>query len=553
MVRAKLILLAAAAYFLVHAAAKTGEPLKVFEWEYFSAAESALVSGVPAEYGTGQPAVEHPPLYVHLLAAVMKFAGVSVPAARWAGVVMALLSFLPLFMLARSLGAGWPGFALSALLLLLSPALIQGSGVIGAADTGLYPPLMLLFCWSLLELRSRGAFFLPAAVFFALCLWAKLTTSLVLPAVFLGWRAAERDWPGLRRELGLFAAGAGLFAASWGAYCFFVPGLEHFAEPLTYPFPQLAAGLPEGGPAEKLLRAAGELARVAAWFSPFLLFAALPSPDERGDRRVLALLGWLLLLGYTAVRGTSAGFPKYQLPALFLLCLYAGLKAERRLSGLGRGGGAVLIAVLAAAFAWHRLALGDPLLRLNSLLRLAAAGFAATAARESALWAALYLLPFAAALPAAAKLAGWGGARSFFLVSVSFAFGYNISQNALQRVAPYSTANAYGTAGAAEAAAFVRSRTSPGDTVIGAFETLYSAGNTRALLMPERAWNDAGAFLEYLGSVSPEAVVVGTGTNTAAQQSAVFGSARVRRALLAAYEEHVFGSYAVWLRKERQK
>lgn len=556
--RAKLLALAGICYFLFHAVPKAGEPLKVFEWEYYSAAENAAATGVPVEYGTGLPAVEHPPLYVYLLAGVMKLSGVSVPAARLTGMALALLTCAPLFLLARSLGAGWPAFAGAAALYLTSPAVIQGSGIIGAADTGLLPALLLFFCWALLELRRRPAFFWPAAGLFCLCLWAKFTTSLALPVFFLGWRVIERDPAGFRRELALFAAGAAGFLLTWGAYCALVPGFGYFAEPLLYPFPQLTAGLKSGSVARKVLAASGELLRVAAWTTPFLLFAAAwrpsaGSPDKERQLRGLAALAFALFAGYTAVRGTGGGFPKYQFPAMALFCLAAGSAAARELPALTRRGALGAALLCSAAFLYHRLLLGDAVLYAQELLRSAAVHGARSSAWPAAAWAALYLAPFAAAWPAAARLAGWGAGRAFFLVSLSFAIGYNISQNALQLSAGYSTTYAYGTAGAGEAAAFLRASTAPEDPVIGAFETLYAAGNKRALLMPAEAWNEAGAFLDYLERVRPAAVVCGLGTNTAEQQAMVFDSPRVRAALSAGYEERVFGAYAVWLKKERKK
>lgn len=325
--------------------------------------------------------------------------------------------------------------------------------------------------------------------------------------------------------------------------------------PLSYPLPQLAAGLPSGDPARKLLTAFAEAARVAAWLSPFALIAAACLFDRSGaeeqETRGLLLLGAFILLGYTAVRGTGGGFPKYQFPAIALFCLAAGTRLARELRELTRRDVLLVCAATVAAALYHRLVLGDPLLHLQELLRLAAVKGARAALPGAAAGAALYFAPFAIFLFAAAGAGGWRPLRALFLVSLCFAIGYNIPQNTLQRSALYSTTYAYGTSGAGAAVDFIRRRTAPGDPVIGAFETLYAAGNTRALLMPERAWNSGEGFLRYLEEVRPVAVVCGLGTNTPRQQAEVFDSVPVRKTLSAGYVEHVFGSYTVWLTKER--
>jgi len=561
MSRTRILLLAAlASYFLMHSVPKTGEALKVFEWEYFSAAESAVSTGLPVTYGLGKPAVEHPPFYVHLLALVMEFSGPEVRAARLMGVFLLLSACLPLFLLARALGAGAAAFTAAMALFLLTPAVIQGSTIIGAADTGLLPPLLLLFCWAVLYSREKPAPYGPAAGagLFCLCLWAKFTTSLALPVFFLGWRAAERDARGFKTELGIFSAGAGLFVLTWALYCFMVVGMQYFSGPLAYPLPQLAAGMHAGGAVEKLLRFSGDLMRVAAWVSPFLLFSAAASfrarPEEKSGPAAnwLLLLGAMIFFGYTAVRGSGGGFPKYQLPALAFFCLAAGMRFSRELAELRARELAGLFFISAAAFLYHRFAVGDAVLYTQEMARFAAVNGAGAVLGKAAFSGLLYFFPFAAAVAAASWFAGWRPGRAFFLVSLCFAFGYNISQNAFQLAAGYSTTYAYGTSGAGEAAGFVRENTRPMDPVIGAFETLYAAGNKRALLMPEKAWSSPAAFLAYQAQTGPAAVVCGLGTNTAEQQAEVFDSPEVRRALSASYAEHVFGSYTVWLKKERK-
>jgi hypothetical protein len=216
--RTQFLLLAAfATYFLLHSVPKTGEPLKVFEWEYLSAAENAASMGLPIAYGWDKPAVEHPPLYIHLLAQVIKFTGNKVRAARLMGVFLVFSACVPLFLLVRSLGAGIAAFTAALALFFTTPAIIQGATIIGAADTSLLPPLLLLFCWAILYFRGKPGLYGPVAgaALFCLCLWAKFTTSLVLPVFFLGWRAAARDAEGFKREAGIFTVGAGCFALSW--------------------------------------------------------------------------------------------------------------------------------------------------------------------------------------------------------------------------------------------------------------------------------------------------------------------------------------------------
>lgn len=548
-----------AAYFLAFALPKSGAPLKVFEWEYFSAAVSAAASGVPASYGAAMPSVEHPPFYPHLLGSVMEFTGPSVRAARVMGVILALSACLPLLLLSNAVSAG-VAFLPAAAFFLTSPAIIQGSAIIGAADTGLLLPLLPLLCWALLMFQRRPAFSAGAlaAGLFAVCLWAKFTTSLAVPAFFLGWRAVNRDRAGFLRELAIFSAGAGLFVASWALYCRLVVGMEYFHVPLSYSLTQFSAGMPAGGILERLARSAADFTRILAWLSPFLLAAAAAAfpgwkNDDDSSGRGLLLFATFVLLGYAVVRGTGGGFPKYELPAVGFFCLAAGARFARELSDLGVRERLGLGLMTAVAFAYAFFALGDTVLYAQELARYASLRGAGAALRAGALPSLAYFLPFCTAVPLAARLSGWSAGRAFFLTALCFAFGYNFALNARQLSAGYSTTYAYGTSGSAEAAEFLRANTAPDSPVIGAFETLYSAGNRRALFMPGTAWNSSEGFISYAAALRPAAVVCGLGTNTAVQQAEVFDSPAARAYLSSSYDEHIFGSYTVWLKRNGKK
>ncbi len=200
--------------FLLVFAIGASKPLQLDNMDFPAVGEATAQKGVPVYYrGEQNPehlGLYHPPLYIYTLALWFNVFGAGPAQARLFGASCVLLYGLCILLLLRTLfGADYarraaPWFWL---IFLLNAYTIQSASITDI-DTTVYGPLILLLLWSLLRLTWRDGVqrtdpvsmfeLVRCSLFLTFCLWAKLTTILlVLPFVFLlmitrlGWfRAA---------------------------------------------------------------------------------------------------------------------------------------------------------------------------------------------------------------------------------------------------------------------------------------------------------------------------------------------------------------------------
>lgn len=188
-------------FFLLFASGAS-KPLHLDNMDFPAVAAQTAITGVPIYYrGEDNPrhlGLYHPPLYIYSLAAWIKVFGFGETQVRMFGMVCAvLLGLITLELLYALLGrasiARWRHWFW--LLFLLNPYTIQGASI-ADIDTTVYGPLLcgvLLAAvrmswrdgvWREDSIRSRE--YAQVVLMLTLCLWAKLTTVLIVfPFIFL--------------------------------------------------------------------------------------------------------------------------------------------------------------------------------------------------------------------------------------------------------------------------------------------------------------------------------------------------------------------------------
>ena len=333
----------------------------------------------------------------------------------------------------------WRDRANIALMLLACfPAVCQSAAIV-EIDQAFLPLVALLQVIAFEQLRKKTSFFPLAAASFALALWGRLTTPILLcfPLLLAAFCTSRRC---ALQTAAAMLCGTFLFFASWSIYC--IQARVHMAGPFEYlvgSFMDTTVGGRSGG----FGKYAQNIIYLCLWgFNPFIALLFLLDGWRRLKRflrsRVLEngdtlwLCAATIILGYTVIGGSLFGFPKYQIPALPLvaLCLaeaLESLKWDKALCGfaavallifLGSNDGLYFLRMPLR----EHLALGTPIVYLTPFLLMLA--FAA-------------LLSFALyerKTPLAWKL-------------LALALGCNLAWSLRQTTSPYSTGYIYGDRG----------------------------------------------------------------------------------------------------------
>lgn len=221
------------------------------------------------------------------------------------------------------------------LMLVSFPAVCQSVAIVEIDQTFL-PLTTLLQVIAFKRLRNSAKYMPIAAAAFALALWGRLTTPVIICAPLLLAALCTSKLCALRTALSMLL-GVLLFLFSWWLYCR-LTGVD-FSGPFFY----LKASFMEttvGDRSGSLGKYAQNLIYLCLWgFNPFLALLFLLDGVRRlkrfrrersiSDGDTLWLCAATILLGYTVVGGSLFGFPKYQIPALPLvaLCLAEALSS----------------------------------------------------------------------------------------------------------------------------------------------------------------------------------------------------------------------------------
>lgn len=205
---------------------------------FFTAARAINENGKLVHY-SGEleqiPSLWHPPLYIHILALIMRVFPNYLPATRILGIICLLITCWLVFLLCKELdsqrGKDSSLFISAIMILAGCPLFIQGAFVFDI-DYSILPVLMLIFILAYLKFTIKQTMGRMAtlALIFAVVLWAKLTTPLILPIIIIFYHVVRNEWRMVFKILLICISASLIFMFTWWLYS------EIFAANYSYPF-----------------------------------------------------------------------------------------------------------------------------------------------------------------------------------------------------------------------------------------------------------------------------------------------------------------------------
>ena len=428
-----------------------------------------------------QWALWHPPLYIYTLGLTVALFGDSERVARGLSVLCLLIANGFAFDLARRLvlsRGGGPGRALVAgvlavALYALNPLAIQSSMILDIDNTVL---MVLLTGLAWLAVRLPGSWSLKTivcvAVLYAVSLWAKTTTPIILGVALAFTRLVQEvGWRGALQALAAVVLGWAIFALNW------VTIMSATGMPLSYTLDvvrneAIESGVSSGHRLVSLQAFTMGVAPAILWIGPFfcLLFVAAGLPRlwsllrgkgmDAGD--LLVVLGAAIYLAY--IFKLAGNLPKYHAAMLPLWAaaagaLVAGAAGRPTLAqyGVAVAGGALLLwwywdlMALTWGILWEE-SLNVDLIVIPLLIGLGTA----------ALWAVLGRRNLLGAIPVA-----------LFLLTVSWSFTLDLAQ--YERIG--STTYYYDRYGQKAAAEAIDGLLAPGELYVASKDVAWYSHN----------------------------------------------------------------------------
>jgi hypothetical protein len=486
---------AAVLMFLILSALQAARPLHLDNMDFPALAQAISESGIPIYYrGEDNPrhiGIYHPPLYAYTLAAWVKVFGRGAVPVRLFGVICALilawttiLTYRTLFGRAEAARVA-PWFWV---IFLLNPYTLE-SAAIADIDTSIYGPLLVLFLWSILRLSWRDGewrvddpswpeMLLPAGIML-LCLWAKLTTIILLVPFSLILLFGRFR---LRRALAITALVNLLGTLSFLISYRFFGWLTHLDTNYTFAFTWMSftqrgsSGNP--GIYNRLLDRIGNLQTMlpitVTWTGlvPWLALAvelprrailALNGRDKRSEHYSYLLGIAALTFVYYCSQVMTFGHAPFKYTFVFWgLALWPLAVWAAECNFTVRNNALIGSAVLCVF-----LFLGFYKIRDYVVMR----GFSEIWALEY--WAVGAL--FCVSIGLFEYRPKLGISRWLLIVALAAYVGTQFGVAALQARAPYSTTYDYGQTGFEDTVAFVRTTTGPDDVIVSMKDIGFSA------------------------------------------------------------------------------
>ena len=435
---------------------------------------------------------------------------------------------------------------------------VQQAAVIVEIVQNVLPLVTLLLCWRakqfMEESSAKNGLWLAASM--ALALWARLTTPIVLIPLFIGFAWWSVDSKRAVKTAVWLVLGCGVFFETWRLYCR-MTGVNWFG-----PFEYLARSFQETTVGERsngASRLTQNMLYLVFWgMNPFLLVLTAGSIIvgylRKGPRTELCYLaaGVWLLCGYEIVGGALFGFPKYQIPAMPLVCLGIALawKGLWKFRPLGRLETAYLLFL--GLIMWGLLIkMGDPLHALRIDVRETAViggsirlELMKLGARFALCWGVLVLMfvIFRRRLPA---MPLW----QLLLLGVIWTNGIF---SVWQGNRPYSTGYVYGDEGETREVAglieFCRWTDRP---LFVPHEVLFQLGDFRLVDGLPMDWTDMDAVVERIKNTHPPMIALSVLTNTTNEVREALSHEKLQNNLPPTYEMKRVGRYYVWWNVKR--
>lgn len=550
-------------FFLFSCLARVSKPVAQDDLGFLVAAQNLFHTGIPGYYGDSTGIViQSPHLYLRSIYLAFKLFGASEMAAKIPGITAGVLSVVLIFLIVKAQGGGDVGermkaASLTSLLYATSPVFIQGALIVDI-DSGVFIPLTLLLFWSFIKLqkekRFRWAVMTAAAT--TLALWARVTTPLVMIALFCFYALLFEKKAGWKIvSFGSIFLGVVLFFVSWYLYCRFT------ALPFSIPFQYVAHILgyrtksPGGFSFSQVIQ---NLTYLTLWVGPFLsllLFLlslrwlrSFTKAKQLWPEDLYLVCGGVILAGYTFVGGTPFGFPKLHAPGIALLFVYLGL-AIGRMRNLAELSFKKIILLTAAALLVQIFSLGDFLYVLRYEMREAAlSGMSAYAFTTPGPMAKgiLFVAVSSWLMFISRKFLG---NLAILEMLVLFSLGSNLALASIQNAVPYHTGYNYGGWGTVETARFIRERIPEKGVVIAPSEVIHYLNLLSSPHLRDTVWKDLEEFKVRLSDDETSAFAISIATNTVDSMRMILSDEKVRGILEEKFDFFKVGSFQVWIRK----
>ena len=535
------------ALFVLLVACRFGQPMGQDEIShYYKCIRMLYLDGYshPADVITFSP---H--LYPLLACGVCKLTGhFNQAAVQMTGVFCWLAVICLLWKLAKTTQEQWVACGLCVLL-----PMVQQAAVTVEIDQTVLPLVTLILCWRAKEFMAessvKNGLWLAASM--ALALWARLTTPIVLIPLFVGFAWWSTTGKKAVKTAVWLLFGCVVFFVTWRLYCM-ATGVNWFG-----PFEYLARSFQEttvGERASGASRLVQNMLYLVFWgMNPFLLVLTAGSIVigylKKGPRTELCYLaaGVWLLCGYEVVGGALFGFPKYQIPAMPLICLGIALawKDMWKFKPLRRDVAVHL--VILGLLSWILLMkTGDPLHAMRIDIRETAAiggsirlEFMKLGACFAICWVALGM---------AVVLFWWRlHAMTLWQLLLFGVLWTNGVFSVWQGNRPYSTGYVYGDEGETrEVAGLIEFRRWTDRPLFVPHEVLFQLGDFRLVDGLPMDWTDMDAVVERIKNEHPPMIALSVLTNTTSEVREALSYEKIQKNLPPTYEMKRVGRYYVW-------
>lgn len=453
--------------FVALSAVQAGKSFVLDEIDFPIVSHATSISGKPIYYrGETAPThvgTYHPTLYINSLAAFIKAFGFNETTVRFFGIICTLISaYLLVLILRRLIKKSETAEVLLLAIFLLNPYTIANT-MLPDIDSTVLPVVILLFIYYsvrylLPKKNTSNRVVLILGSLFALALWSKLTTPLIIPP-FLACLAfiTLKDYrKSILFTIKVTLLGIAIFLVSYFLYC----KLLGLSTSYTYHFliESFTKGTDSEGPVVGALHNLASVRTFIFWPTIPVVFLFLVSfigvmftkakNTQDQVKKLLVMTGSLVTFFYIALIAPFGGFFKYPFAVFGLLVLTIVFFYDRYLRGVKIN---PIYAFLVAAFGFmiERIIWKDAMFLNGQPFR------------------GLILILFLA-IVSFLLLKKYSGQRLVASVAVLFIFfciGFQVSISRIQAVAPYPTRYLYGQMGLDQTTAYLRSNTNPDEAI----------------------------------------------------------------------------------------
>ncbi len=456
--------------FVVLVMVQSSKSFVLDEMDFPTVSKETSQSGRPIYYHSEQSpehkGTYHPTLYINSLALFIRTFGYSETTIRAFGLICVLLSAFLLILIIRQL-VRKKSPALEALFLglfLLNPYTISNA-TLPDIDPTVLPLAILLFVYISIRFALNKTLFakntfIILGLLFALALWTKLTTPLILPVFLLGlaWITSKDIKKSLWLTVKASVLGLVTFVSTYFLYCLTLK------LSLTYTYTFLWASFTKGtsseGPVMGAIHNLGNFNTFIYWFTiPLVIvlgvavisvFASKMRDDRDKIKALIIAMAVLTTLFYVALMSPFGGYFKYPFPVFGLLLLSIVFMYDRYLAGTKFNIWHAAIA-LVAGFIIEKQLWGDAIFLTRQPLEVGILIILVLVA------IGLYILLIK---PKTNSITA-----TFLILLIAFSIGFQLSISRIQAIAPYPTKYLYGQLGIDDMAAYIRANTTPDEVV----------------------------------------------------------------------------------------